>query len=83
MRSAGEPAGPPPHLTSRGRVYTSAGVRRTRRRELLVRWAAGPGLVLAGVLVCAGMADTAVVWALAGIALAAVVLGLAWSVGRP
>lgn len=82
---------PSPYLTDRdrGRVYMSDGARRGRRRaqrarrqELLFRWARGPVLALAGVVMCAGVADMAVVWALAGLALAAVVLGMAWSVGR-
>lgn len=83
MLSADEPALPPPYLTGRGRVYASVDVRRARRRELLVRWLAGPVLALAAVMVCAGFVDQAVVWALAGLTLAAVVLGMAWAVGRP
>lgn len=82
-RQGWQAANPSPYTTSRGRVYTSDGVRRDRRREVLVRWAAGPVLALAGALVCAGLLDTAVGWAVAGLLLAAVVLGLAWAVGRP
>lgn len=82
--------GPDPDYSSRaGRVYTGEALRRAQRRARqarvrtrLRRWAAGPVLFLAALLALAARVDMTAVWAMFGIVLAAVVLGLAWAVGR-
>ncbi|MEU7590605.1 hypothetical protein AB0A95_30485 [Micromonospora sp. NPDC049230] len=82
--------GPAPDYRRRsGQLYISTALRRAQRRThraqvrtRLLRWAAGPGLFLAALLVLAALVDMTAVWAMFGIVLAAVVLGLAWAVGR-
>jgi hypothetical protein len=68
------PAGPPPAGPST--VYTSVDVRRRRRRTRAARWAAIPCLAAAVALVCRGLTDMVLWYALAGFGLAAVVVAL-------
>lgn len=80
-------AGPDPYTRRRGRVYTSDALRRAHRRARrarvrarLARWGVAPALLLAAVLVAAGLVTLNGWWALAGLALAAV--ALRWALGR-
>lgn len=79
------PAGPRPYLADRGRVYTATGVRRHRRRETVVELIAPPVGMLAGALICGGLVNSALGWAIAGAGVAAVLAALiGWGFsGRP
>lgn len=79
-------AGPDPYQTASGWVYTSAGIRRRRRRETVVRWVVPHGGLLALLLIYRGLVDMALGWAAAGAALAVLLVALVWwglADGRP